>query len=230
MSSVKTPIITADNSLDEEKIILCSTSKIIMKCVFGIFFTIWLIMSGNGVLFIYKHFEMLQAIIPGIFCLIGVGGIITSFFIPERIEVAINNINKTLKLQKICNRCCKKSPRIINLNQINKINIMSSSVNNDGNVRTTTNFIIVYENGTTENISNYFSGYSEHALADLQNLLRKYLVVENTMPQMIGLQQVIPSNNIYNQNIPIQQNYIPVINDVSNPNYSKNCEAPSLPD
>ena len=97
-------------------------------------------------------------------------------------EVTINNMNSTLILRKIrfCNCFCKKEPKIIDLNQIEKICIFSND--NSGIKR---DYIIIYKNATNENIRNYFCVCAEKSLADSENLFKKYFTVENTMPQIM---------------------------------------------
>ena len=208
MSSVETPILTSDNSLEKEEIVLSSTTKLIKKCILGIVCTILTVGTGALSYDIYSAFGF-SAVLPGLISLVGIGGIIISLCIPERVKVEINNTKKTLKIQKICNCCCKKSPRIIYLNEIKKIDAIHSS------------FEIVYENGLTENISDYFSENSEHSLFELKKMLKKYLVLNTKF-------NAINKLNVNNQNIPIQQN-LPVNDGVSKPTNSENYEAPSAP-
>ena len=246
MSFAETPILSPNNNLEEEKIRLFSCVSMVVKFFTFVFFTILTLILCLIIYYItYKQFNPIF-IIPGIFFLIETFIIVIFCYIPDGTVLTINNTNKSLKLQKTCNHCCKKPPKIIDLDQIEKIN----------------NYTIIYKNGIKEDISNYFQNFSEKSLEDCQNLLRKYLVVENTRPQITlyypnmtpiynntvpnqqnayyaitpqGLsqnyyQQNYNANNIMasnNQNIPTQQNLI-VNDDISKPTNYENCETPNV--
>ena len=181
MSYIDTPILTADVNQEEEKIILSSTPRLIIKSVCSIFFIFCTIVIG--IICYNAHYPNgKNYIFLIIFLIIGVAITVFICFIADGVEVIINNKNRTLKLQKFSNCCFKKKPKIIDLNKAEKINIMHSDSNKIFN-----KYLIIYKNGETEDLSNYFNGYSDRYLLDCQNLLKKYLPVENAMPQMMSM-------------------------------------------
>ena len=142
-----------------------------------IFAIIWCSASGTMFIFMISIFSPL-CIIPGLFVLIGIF-ILCS--IDNGVLVTINNIKRILifEKKKICN-CCNKNSRIIDLNQISKIRIFNSF----NPFRH--NYIIIYQNGTTENVSYYFNGCTEQSIVNCENLFRKYLPVDNIVQPIIG--------------------------------------------
>ena len=142
-----------------------------------IFVIIWCSVSGTMFLFTLSLFTP-ACIIPGFFVLIG---IFVLCFIDNGALVTINNIKHILifEKKKIFN-CCNKNPRIIDLNQISKIRIFNSF----NPFRH--NYIIIYQNGTTENVSYYFKGCTEQSIVNCENLFRKYLPVDNIVQPIIG--------------------------------------------
>ena len=197
MSFTEANILTPDNAIVEEKIKI--SPPFFAKCVPMCFMIIWSTCSGMMFLFTLS-FCPPMSIISGFFIIIG---IIVICIIEDGTILRINNINHTLILQKkrICNFCFKKKPRIIYLNQIAKISIFNSFkiLRRYGLSR---NLIITFQNGITEDISNYFKDCNEQSFVKLQNLLRKYLPIENIMPQAMGTYpQNVPIYNPYNANI-----------------------------
>ena len=198
MSSSESTNLTVDFTPLEEKIILSPPAE--AKCFPITFMIIWTILAVLMFIFVLCSFGPL-CIFPGIFVVIG---IVRLYLFEKGTEVKINNSNRNLILQKknICN-CLINKPRIIDLNQVEKIRIINLiNFRNSGLIN---NYSIIYKNGTIENLSNYFAGCDEQSLVNCQNLFRKYLTVENTMPQMmVNYPQKIP---VYNPNMfPNQQN------------------------
>ena len=177
MSSVETPILTSDGIPEEEKIILKPEHRNWPALIFIIF---WCMCALGMTVFVAIILPEICCV-PALFIVFGVSMI---GIFENGSEVTINNKNHTLRLEKkkLCNCCCKKAPRIIDLNQIQKINIYS--ISNIGNMGPNLSYILTYKNGTVEDISNYFIGCSQESLVDCQNLLKKYLPVENIINQM----------------------------------------------
>ena len=197
MSFTETNILTPDNVKVEEKIKI--SPPFFSKCAPMCFMTIWSTISGTIFLFTLSLCPPMS-IIPGFFVIIG---IITICLIEDGTIIRINNINRTLILQKKRNYnfCLKKKPRVIDLNQIAKISIFNS-FKILGRFGLSRNLVITFQNGITEDISKYFKYCSEQSFVNLQNLLRKYLPIENIMPQAMGTYpQNVPIYNPYNANI-----------------------------
>ena len=180
MSSAETPILTTtDSSQPEEKLRISPQSKTGQGRL--IFFIIWCVIAGNIFITTVYFLGVIGIASLPFFIL----GIVMICKIENGGEMTINNINHTLSLRKrsLCDCCCKKSPRVIDLTQVDKIYIQSfnASLGGFGSMGT---YIITYKNGTTEDISQYFSGCNQQSSVDSQNLLRKYIKVENTNPQI----------------------------------------------
>ena len=205
MTSEEKPILTSDDTSEEEKIKLSLSGKY-AKYILIIGIIIWI--AFIGVLqyyFLQTSFTpIIMKIAPGLFILMGI--VIFTVYIckPDGVEITISNKNHTLTLQKT-NLCFKKNePKIINLEEIEKICIINSL----GNVQSFGNYMIIYTNGTNEDISNYLNGFTDDSIVNCQNFLKKYLAVKNTIPQMMGIiLQWVPG---YNPNIsPMANAYDP---------------------
>ena len=157
MLSTETPFLTADSIPKEEKIQLLS-SKSASRCAMIIFLIFLCIFLGLFSYMRYKEYgnDCIPIWIIVVVCIII---IFVNCFIEDGTEVKINNINRTLKLQKIkiYNCCYKKELKIIDLNQVEKIKIINSN-DSIGNIGSVGNYTIIYKNGTLEDISNYFNG------------------------------------------------------------------------
>lgn len=209
MSSPETPILSADAGQEEENLRIEPQSKEYWTLIIAI---IWCLIAGGSFISsftIYKrHFF---SITSGIFLLIGIS---IFFKIGNGAELTINNINRTLTLKKkkLIN-ICKNSPRIIDLNQIEKISINSRF--NFGDSGYTDFYMITYKNGTFEDLSSYFKGCNQQSFVDSQNLFKKYLKVDDANPQNPQL-----ANNNQNQNY--NPNVAPGYNPNIAPNYYQN--------
>ena len=216
MSSAETPILTADNCQPEEKIRISPQSKTGQGRL--IFFIIWCVVAGGMFISTVLNFGIF-GIAPLAFFILG---IVMICKIENGGEMTINNINHTLSLRKrsLCDCCCKKPPRVIDLTQVEKIFIQ---LKNDpfGISGSEGFYIITYKNGTTENISQYFNGCKEKCSVDCQNLFRKYMKVSDTNPEMekiinivnsnpnviIGFNPIMNPNQVNAFNAGFQQNY-----------------------
>ena len=223
MSSEETPILNVDG-IQEEKIKLPARKAGyvgIISLIFGflnIIVLIAILLFFSPGMDSYHFFVPVISIVGGLYCICCWN---------NGSEVTINKKNCTLKFQRVkycC--CCRETPRFFDLNQIQKINIFSLGEIFDCCKRSRgQNYkcLIIYKNGTLDDISYYFTdfnGLSVVSTADFENMIRKYLPVDNTIP--VNYQQVdqsyisniLPVNNNnmvpgYNPNIsPVNNNYI----------------------
>ena len=165
MSSNQTPILTSDGP-NEEKFQI-SPRNVGSKIATIIFMIIWCAFAG-GMCYIFSILGGAIGIFPGLFVLIGIIIMIVTCCQKDGTSVTINHINHTLKLEKTSCCCGGDSPRVIDLNQVVKMNIISQgferrviSGGNDfpdsyENVPISS-YIITYKNGMTEDVSNYFN-------------------------------------------------------------------------
>ena len=207
MSSDQTTPVLANNVPNEEKfqipprnignkigVIFC----FIFLCIFGVVMCAMTFKGGGG------FFAL-------VFVAIGIVMIIVTCCKTDGSAVTIDNINHTLKLEKTSMCCGGDSPKILDLNQIAKMNIINQGISS---------YIITYNNGMTEDVSNYFNDRDQESLINCQNFLRKYINIEIGMPIY---PQVTPGYNpnidLYNNN---QQNYNANVNVYSNNNNGYN--------
>lgn len=180
MKSAETPILNTDNNQKEEKVKI-SYQSFICKNAYLIPFILLFLASIAGTIGLFLTLPgNLVFLVPllYIFC------VIFNFSIARNgAEIIINNINHTLSLRetRLCDCCCKKSPRIIDLTQVEKMYINSYKFPDcfTGNIGT---YNIIYKNGTTEDISDYFRGCKEECSINGQNLFRKYIKVNDRNP------------------------------------------------
>ena len=91
-------------------------------------------------------------------------------------------------------------------------------------------FTLYYKNGSNENLSEFLSDCTEESLVNCQNLLRKYIVVDNTSPEMnpniemmgVGVYPIVSPGVLNNTEIIYNQNYNPSISENEQNNYSGN--------
>ena len=254
MSSDQTTPVLTNNVPNEEKfqipprnignkigMIFC----LIFLCIFGVVMCAMTFNGGGG------FFGL-------IFVAVGIVMVIVTCCKTDGSAVTINNINHTLKLERTSLCCGGDSPKILDLNQIAKMNIISQGIErgvlSGGNQMPEnipiSSYIITYNNGMTEDVSNYFNDRDQNSLVNCQNFLRKYINIEIGVP---FYQQGVPGynpninaiNNNYqqsydanvnvysinndsvNQNIPVQQN-LACQDEASKPQSNDNCGAPTV--
>ena len=215
MTTAETPILPSNNIAGEEKIKLYSTKKLLCKIIPFVFIAIW-VFGCIPPIIVFSNTDIYASIGPGIMMIIGIIVLIAICNIPDGTNVIINNSNRTLKLQKT-NWCCGKTPKIIDLNKIEKIKIFNPTL---GNIESLGSYMIIYKDGTSEDISMYLEGCNADYIINFQNFLKKYLPVENAVSQSMGIYtQAIP---VYNPNVvPVYNpNVVPVYN--PNPNMIPN--------
>ena len=219
MSSQETPILNVDG-IKEEKIKLSAAR---VGCLQIFLILLWFLIALGVTVFLFLCVSVIGFLFSGgLF----VAGLYYICCMNYGSEVTINKKDNILKFQRIkCCCCCREAPRLFDLNQIQKINIFSLGeiygyrMESKGqNYRC----FIIYKNGTLDDISYYFTGFngfSVVSIADFENMLRKYLPVDNTIPP--NFQQEVQS---YIPNIPPVNNnnmvpgYIPNIPSVNNNN------------
>ena len=235
MSSNQTPILTS-NGPNEEKFQIPPHNLCSKICTI-IFMIIWCVLAGV-MCYLFSIKSGTTGILPGFFVLIGIIIMIVYCCKKDGTDVTINHINRTLKLEKTSCCCGGDSPKIIDLNQVVKMNIISQGIerrvistgdnfpNRYENIPISS-YIITYKNGMTEDVSNYFNYRNQDSLINCQNFLRKYINIEIGMPIY---PQVVPG---YNPNIgPLynnyQQNYNANVNVYTNNNngYNQNNSIP----
>ena len=215
MSSEETPILNADDN-QEEKITLtakkgcCSANTLlVISIIIPLIMTIFVFAITGQIILFFPGIILVLAILA---CCIDTGS-----------EVTVNKKNGILKFQRIkpC-LCGRKNPRLFDLNQIQKINLYSlGEILGSGGQSKGQSYkcFITYKSGVLEDVSNYFTGYNGYSVestADFENMIRKYVPLENTMP--LNFQQggdnssILPvySNNItpdHNPNTPPVYNY-----------------------
>ena len=218
----ETPILNVDDAQEEKIIIARGNNQNNVPAFFSLVCLIFILVGFGGF--------AISSLISGEDFYLPIGiSVITCIFIcticsciDDGREVIVNKKNGILKLQwkKCC--CWQGKPRIFDLNQIQKINIRLKGTiwNYDKRDKLKDyNCVIIYKNGTSEDVSNYFRNLV--LTTDFENKLRKYIPVENTMPGINdNFQQGFPG---YNPNIlPVNNNTVPVYNPNIPPVYNYN--------
>lgn len=223
--SESSSILNTDESPVEERVTTIPTNT---GCYLLIFLIIWCIIAGAMFIFIIIIFP-LMCIAPLILEIIGICLI---FSIRAESEIIINNSNFTLTLigKKIC-KCRKPNQRIIDLSQIAKIQIYKTEKIKKSINKTNNNYIIYYKGGSSEDITDFFMNSTEKSLINCENLLKKYIFVDNTISTMNPMVEMMgvnvysedTSGTFYNSNIQ-NQNYNPVMEKKVPQNFNSDME------
>ena len=236
MSSAETPILTNDGIQEEDKIEIL-TEPLFKKAFICALIFWW---SLTTAIFVLAFFIRPWLCVFSLLFI--VAGFIPGLGFNDKTEVTINTKNNTLIFhkKKFFNCICKKKPQIFDLTRIEKIRIM---INCDRK-QSDDNFKIIYKDGGTDNIAEYFKNCSKAKLLLYQNFFRKYVIIEERISSPLVICYTTNNGNInippngtivYNSGMINQfpqnsneQGYTPsggVYNNVNGNGSNQNCQA-----